>query len=128
MSFLCDDDAVFFLEHFGLKVESLGLSYCVNPEGKNGTRELIRLTRKTTGQQVRGYVNTSDFIHSKPRARCMHGLSLVMFAARPWNEFKADNEGEPITPANVRREWQAWQRLAKPFRAFLTAEELAALI
>lgn len=127
MSFRTDDDAHFFLERFGLKVKSRGLSYCLNPEGKNGTREAITLTRKATGQEVRGYVTSSDFIDSKPRARCVHGLSLVIFASRPWVKFKADNEGEPETPAQIRREWQAWQRMAKPFRSFLTVEEIAEL-
>ena len=103
MSLQNDDDALFFLERFGLKVESRGISYCVNPEGKNGTRELIRLTRKATGQQVRGHVNTSDFIRSKRRARCIHGLSLVMFAAKPWERFKYEARQEGIPLATLSR-------------------------
>lgn len=126
MSFYTDDDAHYWLERFGLKVKSRGLSYCLNPEGKHGTRETITLTRQT-GEQVKGYINTSDFINSKPRARCVHGLSLVLFAARPWDRFKHDANGEGIPLATLRREWYAWHRLAKPFRAFLTADELAAL-
>lgn len=127
MSFRIDDDALFFLERFGLKVESRGLSRHLNPEGKHGIREAISLTRRSTGEQARGYVSTSDFMGSKPRVRCLHGLSLVIFAARPWVDFKEDSRGEGIPLATLRREWYAWQRMAKPFRAFLTAEELAAL-
>lgn len=125
MSLRNDDDALYFLERFNLKVRRVGMRHVLNPEGKPAWRDTIYLSR--AGKQVRAYVFADDFRNSVPKARLVHGMSLVLFADRPYDRFKWDARQEGIPAQALRREWLAWHKLAKPLRAFLTAEECAAL-
>lgn len=128
MSLRNADDARHFLERFGLTIERRGTTYATNPEGRRAWRDTVYLTRKN-GKQVRGYVFARDFRAEgwTGAAVWVGALSLVMFAGSSWREFERRGIGSGETPEALRREWREWSKLAKPFRAFLTADECKAL-